>query len=96
SGARDWRTQMPPSYLRAFEAVAGELLGELGYERRHPSTPTAWRARAIVRVGALNAWADGSRIKKALFETIGGRPPAGISREERGPSETAAQATTRP
>ncbi len=96
SGARDWRTQMPPSYLRAFEAVAGELLGELGYERRHPSTPTAWRARAIVRVSALNAWAVGSRLKKTLLETVGGKPPAGISRDEGGPSEMAAQATTGP
>ena len=32
-GLRDWRSQMPADDLRRFEAVAGRLLGELGYER---------------------------------------------------------------
>jgi len=32
-GLRDWRSQMPAEDLRRFEAVAGRLLGELGYER---------------------------------------------------------------
>ena len=32
-GLRDWRTQMPQPDLVQFEAVAGELLGELGYPR---------------------------------------------------------------
>lgn len=97
SGARDWRTQMPPSDLRAFEAVAGELLEELGYQRRHQSTPATRRVQAAVRVAALDAWAEGSRVKKALFEKVGGKPPAGISRDETAPSETATEeaATTR-
>ena len=33
SGLRDWRTGMDPHSLRSFEAVAGGLLDELGYER---------------------------------------------------------------
>jgi Sulfotransferase family len=32
-GLRDWGTQMPPPDLEAFEAVAGDLLAELGYAR---------------------------------------------------------------
>jgi hypothetical protein len=32
-GLRDWRTQMPPEQVERFEAVAGDLLEELGYER---------------------------------------------------------------
>jgi hypothetical protein len=31
-GLRDWRSQMSPSDVGAFEAVAGDLLSELGYE----------------------------------------------------------------
>ncbi|HEV3486245.1 MAG TPA: sulfotransferase [Vicinamibacterales bacterium] len=34
---RAWQTSMPASHVAAFEAVAGELLSDLGYERRFPS-----------------------------------------------------------
>jgi hypothetical protein len=33
----DWRTDMPARHVAMFEAVAGDLLSELGYERRHPA-----------------------------------------------------------
>ena len=36
SGARSWRTDMRPADLERFEAVAGDLLTELGYERGAP------------------------------------------------------------
>jgi Sulfotransferase family len=36
AGLRDWRSQMAATDVEAFEAAAGELLGELGYERAHP------------------------------------------------------------
>jgi hypothetical protein len=32
-GLRDWRAQMPRSAVREFEAAAGDLIDELGYER---------------------------------------------------------------
>lgn len=32
-GLRDWRGQMTPRDIARFEAVAGDLLGQLGYER---------------------------------------------------------------
>jgi Sulfotransferase family len=32
-GLRDWRTQMPAEDIERFEAVAGDLLSELGYDR---------------------------------------------------------------
>ena len=35
-GVRDWRTQMSESDVLAFEAIAGDLLAELGYELRGP------------------------------------------------------------
>lgn len=33
AGLRDWRTQMPVDAIERFEAVAGELLDQLGYPR---------------------------------------------------------------
>jgi hypothetical protein len=54
-GVRDWRTEMPPSEVAGFEAVAGGLLHELGYgvsrrgrDRRrltaYEAKARAWRA----------------------------------------------------
>jgi hypothetical protein len=45
-GLRDWRTQMPSAEVERFEAVAGDLLDELGYRRACPSPPPAVRERA--------------------------------------------------
>jgi len=36
AGLRDWRTQMPPEDIERFEAAAGDLLLELGYQRAYP------------------------------------------------------------
>ena len=46
-GVRDWRTEMPPSEVAGFEAVAGDLLHELGYgvSRRGARPPAADRIR---------------------------------------------------
>jgi hypothetical protein len=38
-GLRSWRTQMPREDVIRFEAAAGTLLDELGYERAAPSVP---------------------------------------------------------
>jgi hypothetical protein len=35
-GLRDWRSQMRPQDVERFEAAAGELLDDLGYERSFP------------------------------------------------------------
>ena len=52
-GVRNWRTQMSRADALAFEAIAGDLLAELGYELLEPGSargtrtvPLAWyRAR---------------------------------------------------
>jgi hypothetical protein len=44
AGTRRWQEQMSPADVQIFEAIAGETLSELGYERACPQ-PTA-RARA--------------------------------------------------
>jgi hypothetical protein len=36
AGLRDWKSQMPMADVELFEAVAGDLLDELGYPRAHP------------------------------------------------------------
>jgi len=62
-GVRDWRTEMAADDVRAFEDVAGDLLEELGYERRSPGRGRDLRARAAVasyraRLAAWNATAS--------------------------------------
>lgn len=45
-GLRDWRTEMDPGDQEAFEALAGGLLDELGYERAFPQPGAGARERA--------------------------------------------------
>ena len=47
---RSWEESMPPHHIEIFEAVAGDALSLLGYERRFP-TPGP-KARAIGRLSA--------------------------------------------
>jgi hypothetical protein len=50
AGLRDWRSQMAREELERFEAVAGPLLDELGYERAiDPPDATALRDAARIR-----------------------------------------------
>lgn len=55
---RSWDEQMPPSQVEVFEAVAGDTLQELGYERAFPSPSLGARiaslaGRAGLPVGRL-------------------------------------------
>lgn len=45
-GLRDWRAQMPGGDVALFEALAGDVLSDLGYERTTGTPSTALRARA--------------------------------------------------
>jgi hypothetical protein len=59
TGVRDWRTEMAPGDVAAFEAVAGDLLSRLGYEVRGSAEPPHARARLRLasyrlRLGAFN------------------------------------------
>jgi sulfotransferase family protein len=47
-GVREWREQMGEEDVRAFEAVAGGLLSELGYEVRTEAREPSPRARAAL------------------------------------------------
>jgi hypothetical protein len=65
-GLRDWRTQMCTGDVERFEAAAGDLLEELGYERAFPHPPEetlAWAAR-IRGSFTRDASALGKRLPK--------------------------------
>jgi sulfotransferase family protein len=60
-GVRSWREDMSPSDVAGFEAVAGDLLEELGYEvtsSRSSVSASAARAWYEVRLAAWNASAS--------------------------------------
>jgi len=59
-GLRDWRREMTESQVERFEAVAGTLLEELGYERAFPSPSRASHAHAA----RLRAEFDGSPLPR--------------------------------
>lgn len=59
TGVRDWRAEVSAADVRAFEAIAGELLTELGYELADPPARGAdTKAKlALARYrGTLGAW----------------------------------------
>lgn len=58
AGVRDWRVELRPKDVTAFEYIAGDLLGELGYELTDPPRPPGARARlALLRYRTvLGAW----------------------------------------
>jgi hypothetical protein len=62
-GLRDWRTDMPAFDVRAFEAVAGDLLADLGYETSGRPTVKGRLERAwyAARITAWNASARAVR-----------------------------------
>lgn len=63
TGVRDWRSQMPPGDVRAFEEVAGDLLGSLGYERSRAGEGSSARGRlALASYRArMRAWNAAAR-----------------------------------
>jgi Sulfotransferase family len=54
-GLRSWREQLPPRQAELFEAIAGDLLSDLGYERAHPAPSPTARARAAATRAAMSA-----------------------------------------
>ena len=65
-GARNWRTQMSPGDVRRFEAVAGALLRDLGYERRFPAARLRDRVEGAVQSGAWELRTAASDARRSL------------------------------
>jgi hypothetical protein len=45
---RSWEADMPDRHVAVFEAIAGDVLSELGYERRHPRPGALPRLQAAL------------------------------------------------
>jgi hypothetical protein len=59
AGVRDWRTQLSPEDVAAFEGVAGAVLRELGYDTSRAGD-TAGRLRSASYVSRALAWRTAS------------------------------------
>jgi Sulfotransferase family len=82
-GLRDWRREMAPADVAAFEAIAGGLLEEFGYRRGAPHLSPGDRARAAARWTGVQARRAAARLGKSargkarLSTSPGTRMPAG-------------------
>jgi LPS sulfotransferase NodH len=89
-GVRDWRVELTPEDARAFEAVAGDLLAELGYELLQPPRRPNARARfQLTRYRALlGAWnlAASAAQRSPLWRRR--HPPLDVSAPARRARET--------
>lgn len=53
TGIREWQTQMPDDQVEVFETVGGDVLTQLGYERRFPEPSLG--ARVMATLGKAGA-----------------------------------------
>jgi hypothetical protein len=76
-GLRSWRSQLPHEEVARFEAAAGALLDELGYERMTASVPLGEAARAtrVREAFVREVQARGRPLPRAWSP----RPLAGVS-----------------
>jgi hypothetical protein len=65
---RDWRSEMSPREVELFEALAGDLLSYLGYERRVPHPQLKARARARARWAGVHA----GRLRHRAYRLLAG------------------------
>ena len=77
TGLRDWRDRMSAADQQLFEAVAGGVLSDLGYERRFPDVPFAARARAaaVLAYDGSRHLVRGARIRAATARHPDALPP---------------------
>ena len=79
TGVRSWREDMSAADVAAFDAVAGDLLGELGYEVGSGACPgrTATTARAWYDVAPRGL--ERRRVDGAAIAALAASPPAPVS-----------------
>ena len=67
AGVRDWRSEMRPADVAAFETVAGDTLAACGYEAADPAPPdAAARARLALYAARTAAWnAAGTAVARS-------------------------------
>jgi hypothetical protein len=65
-GLRDWRRELSDDQVARFEALAGDLLSDLGYERKFEKVPMSARAAALRQVARDGARYTVRRVKKVV------------------------------
>lgn len=65
AGLRDWRSELPEGDRRLFEAAAGELLEELGYERSTPAAHAS-EVRRVARIRDAFTQETRQRLRRVL------------------------------
>jgi hypothetical protein len=65
-GLHDWRRDLSEDQVARFEALAGDLLQDLGYERRFDKVPLSARAAALRQVAADSGRYVVRRVKKVV------------------------------
>lgn len=73
SGLRDWRREMSPSDRALFESIAGDLLGQLGYEVEGITVPARMRVRSRAKQARIGAVSAARRLRRASRKMIGSR-----------------------
>jgi hypothetical protein len=71
-GLRDWRKQMDGDDVATFEALAGGLLSDLGYERAVTSPSPAVRARAGMRRVQIEGMRNLARARRRVRQALPG------------------------
>jgi hypothetical protein len=75
AGLRDWRTELTGEDEAGFEAVAGDLLSELGYEARSPSRTPAGRVKLASYRLRVKAWLAAGRALRRTTAWKKRHPP---------------------
>jgi hypothetical protein len=77
TGLRDWRERMSDADQQLFEAVAGDQLSSLGYERRFPDVRAGVRARAaaILAIDRTRHAVHAARVRVATARHPEALPP---------------------
>lgn len=65
-GLRDWRRELSDDQVARFEALAGDMLDELSYERKYEKVPLSARAAALRQVVRDGARYTVRRVKKVV------------------------------
>jgi hypothetical protein len=65
-GLRDWRRELSDDQVARFEALAGDLINDLGYERKFEKVPMSARAAALRQVSMDSARYAVRRVKKVV------------------------------
>jgi hypothetical protein len=65
-GLRDWRRELSDDQVARFEALAGDLLTDLGYERKFEKVPMSARYAALRQVARDGARYTVRRVKKVV------------------------------